>query len=73
MLAAKQDAEAELFRLQDTRKRAEVELEEKIKLIKQEFYEEDFAQFSGILRINQNKLRTLMDNKETTLKKQIQL
>lgn len=73
LLAIKQDAEAELFRLQDTKKRAEAELEDKIKIIKQEFYDEDSAQFAGILRINQNKLRGVIDNKEQLQKKQVQL
>lgn len=71
--ADKQDAEAELLRLQDYKKRAEAELEEKIKIMKQEFYDEDYVQFSGIYRINQNKLRTVQENKEITQKKQVAL
>lgn len=73
VMGAKQDAESEALRLQDMKKRAEAELEEKIKVIKQEFYDEDSAQFAGILRINQNKLRGVIENKDQMVRKQVQL
>ena len=73
MLVSKQNTEAEFYRLQDTKKRAETELDDKIRVMKQEFYEEDQAQFEGILRINQNKLRSVIENKEMLMKKQISL
>lgn len=73
LMGSKQSAEAELYRLQDTKKRAETELDDKIRVMKQEFYDEDQAQFEGILRINQNKLRSVIENKEMLMKKQTSL
>ena len=69
ILDAKQEAEAELVRLQDTKRRAEIELEEKIKAIKQEFFDEDHAQFTSIYRIAQNRLRIVIENKEQQQKR----
>lgn len=69
VLEARQESEAELLRLQDTKRRAETELEEKIKAVKQEFYDEDHAQFTSIYRIAQNRLRIVTENKEQQQKR----
>lgn len=69
VLEARQEAEAELVRLQDTKRRAEAELEEKLKAVKQEFYDEDHAQFTSIYRIAQNRLRIVVENKEQQQKR----
>ncbi len=73
MLLQKQDTEAEFLRLQDAKKRAEFELENKIKAIKEQYYEDEYNKFRGILKIYNNRLRNAIDNKENLMKKQDKL
>lgn len=73
LLLNKQNAESELLRLQDAKKRADVELENKIKLIKEQYYDEQFNQFKGMMKIYNNRLRTAIENKEQLNKKQEKL
>lgn len=73
LLVNKQNAESELFRLQDARKRAETELENKIKAIKEQFYEDEFNQFKGIVKIHNNRLRTARGNKDQLAERQDKL
>lgn len=73
VMVAKQNAELELLRLQDTKKRADIELETKIKAMKDQFYEESFNQSKGILKILNNRYKTAIDAKEVLNRKQDQL
>lgn len=73
MLLNKQNAESELLRLQDAKKRADIELENKIKLIKEQYYDEQYNQFKGMMKIYQNRLRTAIENKDQMTKKQERL
>lgn len=70
MMNVKQTAELELIRLQDTKKRADIELENKLKAMKDQFYEESFNQSKGILKILNNRYKTAIDSKENLLRKQ---
>lgn len=70
MIINKQNAESELGRLQDAKKRAENELENKIRIIKEQYYEDEFNQFKGIMKIHNNRLRTAVDNKDQLTRKQ---
>lgn len=73
MLLAKQDSESELLRLQDGKKRAEIELENKIKAIKDQYFDDEYNKFRGVLKIYNNRLRNAAENKENLLKKKEQL
>lgn len=73
LLVAKQNAELELLRLADTKKRADIELETKIKAMKDQFYEEAFNQSKGILKILNNRYKTAVDAKEALAKKSDQI
>lgn len=70
LMVAKQNADLELLRLQDTKKRADIELENKLKAMKDQYYEESFNQSKGILKILYNRHKTAVDAKEGLLKKQ---
>jgi hypothetical protein len=70
VLFQKQNNESELQRLQDAKKRAEIELESKIKSMKEQYYEDAFNQSQGLLKIQNNRHKTAIDNKESLLKKQ---
>lgn len=73
MMVSKQNAELELLRLQDAKKRADIELETKIKAMKDQYYEEAFNQSKGILKILNNRYKTAVDAKEALNRKQEQL
>lgn len=70
LMVSKQNAELELLRLQDAKKRADIELETKIKAMKDQYYEEAFNQSKGILKILNNRYKTAIDAKEALNKKQ---
>jgi chromosome segregation ATPase len=70
LIVGKQNAELELLRLQDHKKRAEIDLENKIKAMKDQYYEEAFNQSKGILKVLNNRYKTAVDAREALLKKQ---
>jgi len=70
LLLNKQNSELELLRLQDTKKRADIDLENKLKAMKDQYYEESFNQAKGIMKILNNRYKTAIDSKENVLKKQ---
>ena len=70
LLQQKQASESELQRLQDAKRRAEGELEAKLKAMKEQYYEDAFNQSQGLLKIQNNRFKTAVDNKEALLRKQ---
>lgn len=70
LIVAKQEAELELLRLQDAKKRAEIELDNKIKTMKDQYYEEAFNQSKGILKVLNNRYKTAVDAREVLTRKQ---
>lgn len=70
ILMQKQNNESELQRLLDAKKRAEIELESKIKSMKEQYYEDAFNQSQGLLKIQNNRYKTAIDNKEALIRKQ---
>lgn len=69
-LTDRQNIESDVQRLQDTKKRAEVELESKIRSMREQYFEESFNQSKGIIKILHNRYKNSIDNKEALLKKQ---
>lgn len=69
----RQHIESELQRLQDARKRAEAELDAKIRAMREQFFEESLDQSKGIVKILHNRHKNSIDNKEALLKKQAAL
>ena len=63
----------DLQRLQDTKKRAEVELDSKIRAMREQYFEDSFNQSKGIIKILHNRHKNSIDNKEALLKKQTSL
>lgn len=70
LMQQKQASESELQRLQDAKRRAEGELEAKLKAMKEQYYEDTFNQSQGLLKIQNNRFKTAVDNKEALLRKQ---
>lgn len=52
-----QHIQSEIQRMKDEKKRAEVNLENKIKAMKEQYYDEEFNKFRGTLKIYENRLR----------------
>lgn len=73
LLLNKQNAESELARLQDAKKRADVELENKIKVVKEQFYDEQYNVHKGVMKIYSNRLREAVEAKQKHLKNQEKL
>ena len=73
MTSTRQNLESELLRLQDTKKRAEGELESKLKAIKEQYYEEAFNDSRGILKVLNNRFKTAIEAKEISIRKNEQL
>ena len=69
----RQTIESDLQRLQDTKKRAEVELDTKIRAMREQYFEESLDQSKGIVKILHNRHKNSIDNKEALLKKQTSL
>lgn len=53
----------------DEKKRAEINLENKIKAMKEQYYDEEFNKFRGTLKIYENRLRNAQENREALLRK----
>lgn len=73
LINEKQTAEQELLRLSDAKRRAENELENKIRLMKDRYHEEAFNQSKGILNVLNNRYKTAIDARAALIKKQEQL